>query len=209
MKSRCIVGVAWGMMVLGGSSRLRGQEPAGMARQLVEHFHMARIPQEGPWFTVTHVSTDRLDGAALPARYDGKGRAAGSVIYALETRADFSALHRLKTDETWHFYGGAPLELLLLHPDGHGETVILGPDVLRGQHPQFTVPRGVWQGSAPAANAGPEAYALFGCTLAPAFDYGDFEIGYRDELIRAYPKFVEPITRLTRPEFVTRPKPVP
>lgn len=178
--------------------------PTGMAKRLIEHFKMERIPQEGPWFSVVYVGTDRIEGSALPARYHGKAHATGSVIYAVETRTDFSALHRLQTDETWHFYGGDPLELLLLFPDGHGETVILGGDVFKGQQPQFTVPRGVWQGSAPVGDAGPEAFAYFGCQLAPAFEYEDFEIGYRDELQRTYPKFAERIGQLTRPEFATR-----
>ena len=180
--------------------------PVGMARRIIERFHMERIPQEGPWFSVTYASSDQIEGSALPARYGGKAHAAGSSILAVETPTDFSALHRLKTDETWHFYGGDPLELLLLYPDGHGETVILGPDVFRGQQPQFTVPRGVWQGSAPVGGGdNPEAYAFFGCQLAPAFGCEDFEIGYRDELTKRYPQFAEPIARLTRAEFAARP----
>ncbi len=179
-------------------------EPTGMARKLIEHFKMTRIPDEGCWFALSYQSADPLPPGSLPARYAPAARVAGSAIYALETPADFSALHRLQTDEIWHYYGGAPLELLLLYPDGHGETVTLGPDVLAGQQPQFVVPRGVWQGSRPVGDD-PEAYTLFGDTLAPGFDYSDFEPGYRDELQKAYPKFAQPIARLTRPEFATRP----
>ena len=125
--------------------------PGGMAGQLIAHFNMQKIPVEGPWFSVTYKSTDSLPVGALPSRYHGV-RLAGSAICALETRVDFSALHKLATDEIWHFYGGDPIEMLLLHPDGHGEIVIIGPDALGGQHPQFTVPRGVWQGSRPLCN---------------------------------------------------------
>lgn len=181
------------------------QSPSGPARAIIEHFHMERIPQEGPWFSVAYVGSEKIDGAALPPRYRGQAHATGSAILAVETAADFSALHRLQTDETWHFYGGNPLELLLLHPDGHGETVLLGADFARGELPQFTVPRGVWQGSAPVNGVGAEAYAFFGCQLAPGFEYADFEIGYRDELQRAYPKFADRIGKLTRAEFVVRP----
>lgn len=179
-------------------------EPAGMAKRLIDQLKMQRIPQEGPWFALTYQSTDLLEGKTLPARYQGADRSAGSAIYAVETAEDFSAMHRLKTDEIWHFYGGDPLELLLLHPDGHGEIVILGLDVLGGQHPQFVVPRGVWQGSRPMGK-GAEAYSFFGDTLAPGFDYQDFEIGYREELQKQYPQFASQIERLTRAEFAVRP----
>ena len=179
-------------------------EPVGTAKQIVEHFHMQRIPDEGPWFSASYVSNDLVLGAVLPARYHGKTHAAGSAIYCLITREDFSAMHRLATDETWHFYGGSPLEMLLLYPDGHGDKVILGSDVLAGQQPQFTVPHGVWQGSIPmGAEAG--AYSLIGDQLAPAFDYNDFEIGYRDTLQKAYPSFTTEVAGLTRSEFIKDP----
>ena len=179
-------------------------EPTGPARQLIDALKMEPIPQEGAWFALTYHSADALDAKNLPARYHGGDRLAGSAIYALETTHDFSALHKLQTDEIWHFYGGDPIEMLLLYPDGHGEVVMIGPDVLHGQHPQFVVPRGVWQGSRPLGD-GPDAYAFFGDTLAPGFDPRDFEIGYRDELQQQYPKFADHIARLTRAEFTTRP----
>ena len=177
-------------------------EPTGMAKQLIEHFHMQRVPQEGVWFSVSYVSIDTLPGASLPTRYHGKDHAAGSAIYDVMTREDFSALHKLQTDETWHFYGGDPIEMLLLYPDGHGETVVIGPDVFGGQHPQFTVPQGVWQGSAPAAG-GRGGFSFVGNQLDPAFGYEDFEIGYRDQLQKQYPMFAARIGELTREEFKT------
>jgi uncharacterized protein len=175
-----------------------------MAGKLIAHYHMQRIPQEGPWFTLTYQSDDSLDGGTLPARYAGRAHAAGSAIIALETARDFSALHRLQTDEVWHFYGGSAIELLLLYPDGHGRKVILGSNILAGELPQFTVPRGVWQGSAPRGTS-PLRYSLFGDQLSPAFIYEDFEMGYRDALQKVYPSFARDIERLTRAEFATTP----
>jgi predicted cupin superfamily sugar epimerase len=177
--------------------------PVGPAKKLIEHFKMKKIPVEGAWFHVTYGSKDTIPAAALPARY-GSPRVAGTAIYALATREDFSAMHRLKTDEVWHFYLGDPLELLLLHPDGRGEVVVIGPDVFAGQHPQYTVPAGVWMGGRPV-KATPEAYTFFGCTLAPGFDYGDFEIGYREELQAQFPAFSDLIAGWTRDEHVRRP----
>jgi len=177
------------------------------ARQLIGRFKMERIPQEGAWFAPTYRSEETVtiagDGGS---RYAGP-RAAYSAIYGVQTRADFSALHRLATDELWHFYDGAPLELVLLHPDGRGELVTLGRNLAAGEQPQFLVPRGVWQGSRPIGGDG--AWSFFGNTLAPGFDDADFEIGYRDKLQARYPAFAAKIAELTRPEHIRRPSPPP
>ena len=178
--------------------------PQGSAAQLIDHYHMQRIPQEGPWFSLTYASEDSIDGDSLPSRYAGRSHAAGSAIIAVETAAEFSAIHRLQTDETWHFYGGSPIDMLLLYPDGHGRKLTLGPDVMAGELPQFTVPHGVWQGSAPHGDS-PRRYSLFGDQLSPGFDYADFDMGYRDALERQYPAFARDIERLTRAEFATTP----
>jgi predicted cupin superfamily sugar epimerase len=94
--------------------------------------------------------------------------------------------------------------MLLLYPDGHGRRVTLGPDVSAGQYRQFTVPHGVWQGSAPRGGS-PRTFSFFADQLSPGFDYADFEIGYRDALQRQYPEFAADIARLTRAEFAAAP----
>jgi uncharacterized protein len=176
--------------------------PECVAQKLILHFKMQKIPAEGPWFALTYRSEDLLEAKSLSDRYRGN-RVAGTAIYAVQTNEDFSAMHKLATDEIWHFYGGDPLEMLLLYPDGRGEIVIVGPDVFSGQHPQFVVPRDVWQGSLPIG-AGLETYSFFGNTLAPGFEFQDFEMGYRDELQAKYPQFTDHIARRTRSEFVRR-----
>ncbi|MBO4260795.1 hypothetical protein GRC12_44330, partial [Streptomyces griseorubiginosus] len=105
--------------------RSRGGTPIGLEP----------IPREGGLFRQTWAGPERPDG-----------RPEGTAIVALLTADDFSALHRLPTDEIWHFYLGDPLELLLLAPDGTSRTTVLGPDVLGGQQIQFTVPAGTWMG---------------------------------------------------------------
>jgi uncharacterized protein len=177
--------------------------PPGVAGRLIAHFQMKRIPQEGAWFSVTYTSEDLLDGAALPPRYAGRPHAAGGAILAVVTPRDFSAMHRLKTDEVWHFHSGSPLKLLLLYPDGEGRTVTLGTNVFGGELAQFTVPKGVWQGAAPIT-ATARSFSFVGTQMSPGFDSSDFEIGYRDELVRRYPAFAQSIGRLTRAEFITR-----
>jgi predicted cupin superfamily sugar epimerase/mannose-6-phosphate isomerase-like protein (cupin superfamily) len=179
-------------------------QPPGMAGKLIGHYRMQKVPQEGCWFSLTYASTDALDGDALPARYEGRNHAAGNAIVALETPQDFSAFHRLQTDEVWHFYDGSPIDLLLLYPDGHGQRVRLGANVLAGELRQFTVPRDVWQGSAPHDKSA-SAYSFFADQLSPGFEYADFEIGYRDALQREYPAFAREIAQLTRAEFAVSP----
>jgi Uncharacterized conserved protein len=160
---------------------------------------MERIPHEGAWFAPRWVSETRAA--------DGM-RAAGSAILALVTRRDFSAMHRLRTDEIWHFYGGDAAELLLLHPGGGVERVRLGADVFAGEQPQVTVPAGVWMGARPVRDD-TEAYSFFGCTLAPGFDYADYEPGYRDKLQAGWPDASELIAELTREDSSTRPAGAP
>jgi uncharacterized protein len=193
-------------LCVAGNSYSSPASPAlpGMAGNLVDHYHMQKVPQEGCWFSLSYASDDSLDGDTLPARYAGRAHPAGNAIVALETPQDFSAMHRLQTDEVWHFYEGSPLDMLLLYPDGHGQKVTLGANVLAGELRQFTVPRGVWQGSAPRDKSA-AAYALFADQLSPGFDYADFEIGYRDALQREYPAFTRDIEHLTRAEFAVRP----
>lgn len=176
--------------------------PTGEAAKLIERLQMQKIPEEGAWFALTYRSDDVLPANSIE-RYKAVPHVAGSAIHGLVTRDDFSAMHVLQTDEIWHYYAGSPLELLLLHPDGRGEVVVLGPDVLMGQRPQVVVPRGVWQGAQPLGDG--DAYTLFGCTLAPGFEYGDFAIGYRDELQKSYPAFKAQIASLTRAEFASKP----
>lgn len=177
---------------------LRAAEPPAPAARLIERFKMEKIPDEGCWFSQTYRSTETIPGKDLPARYAGTDHSTGTAIYALETRAGFSALHRLNTDEVYHWYGGSAMEMLLLYPDGHGETLVLGPDVFRGERPQIVVPHGVWQGSRPVESAGPEAYTFFGTTVSPGFEYGDFRMASRTELLEAFPGFAGQIAALTR-----------
>ncbi|MEV7076460.1 cupin domain-containing protein [Streptomyces sp. NPDC091972] len=150
---------------------------------LVAHYGLEPIPREGGLFRQTWAGAERADG-----------RPHGTAIVALLTSDDYSALHRLPSDEIWHHYLGDPLDLLLLAPDGTARTAVLGPDVLGGQHPQFTVPAGTWMG---AVTRG--AWTFFGCTMAPGFTYEGYEHGDAAELTARYPAEAERIARLCRP----------
>jgi predicted cupin superfamily sugar epimerase len=104
-------------------------------------------------------------------------------------------MHRLASDEVFHFYVGDPIEMLQLKPDRQGEIVRMGKDIESGMTPQLLVPQGVWQGS--RLMAGGEV-ALLGCTVSPGFDYADYEQGTRELLTAEYPAFREMIRELTR-----------
>lgn len=163
------------------------------ADDLIRHFQLQPHPKEGGFFRETYRAGESFSASALPSRYAG-ARAAGTAIYYLLTPNTFSALHRLQTDEIFHFYLGSPVRMLQLHQDGSSKTIVLGPDVLVGQYPQVVVPRGVWQGS--LLEPGGE-FALLGCTVAPGFEYVDYDAGDRQTLLAQYPAAADLIRRLT------------
>jgi predicted cupin superfamily sugar epimerase len=104
-------------------------------------------------------------------------------------------MHRLWSDEIFHFYSGDPVEMLQLSPDGSGRVAILGSDILNGMQPQAVVGRGVWQGARLLKGG---KFALLGTTVSPGFEFADYESGHRDELIKSYPQFRELIIALTK-----------
>ena len=151
-------------------------------------------PCEGGWFVQTWRAEETIARNALPERYPA-ARAAGTCIYYLLEPWAFSEMHRLASDEIFHFYLGDPVEMLQLAPDGSARTVFLGPDLAAGQHPQLVVAKHVWQGSRLAPGG---RLALLGCTVSPGFDYADYEAGRAEPLTRAYPEYAELIRQLTR-----------
>ena len=164
------------------------------ADELIALLELEPLPIEGGFFRRTYTAADAVSAEALPARYGGPRDFCGAIYYLLGP-GDFSALHRLRTDEIYHFYLGDPVELLMLHPDGSHSAHTLGPDLRAGHVVQLVVPRGVWQGSHLAAGGG---CALLGTTMAPAYAQEDFEIGTHDALVAEYPACAELIAALTR-----------
>jgi predicted cupin superfamily sugar epimerase len=150
-------------------------------------------PKEGGYFRETYRCDEVVAAPALAPRYRSD-RSVSTAIYYLLTPSTYSALHRLQSDEVFHFYLGSPVRMLQLSAEGTGQTIVLGHDLTRGQRLQFVVPRGVWQGSflEPGGDL-----ALLGCTVAPGFDYADYESGSRDQLLAQYPQFADLIRRLT------------
>ncbi len=162
--------------------------------QLKALLQLKPLPVEGGYFAEVYRSPETLPKEALPARYGG-ARSMGTGIYYLLTPDTFSALHRLRSDEVYHFYLGDPVEMVQLWPDGSGKRVRLGSDLLQGMQLQTVVPQGVWQGSRLCPGG---RFALLGTTMAPGYDQADFEAGRRERLIQAYPQFKDAILALTR-----------
>ena len=149
---------------------------------------------EGGYFRQTYKAELRLPKSALPAGFTG-ARAASTAIYFLLEAKTFSAFHRLRSDELWHFYAGAPLLVHVIDPEGKYSTILLGSDPEPGQGLQAVVRAGCWFASHVADW---KSFALVGCTVAPGFDFDDFEMGKREELVARYPQHRELLERLTR-----------
>jgi predicted cupin superfamily sugar epimerase len=153
------------------------------ADQLIRTLGLQPHPKEGGHFRETYRSPRIVNG-----------RSVGTAIYYLLTPRTFSAIHRLASDEIFHHYLGDAVEMLMLMPDGSTRVERIGKDIAAGESPQVVVPAGVWQGSRLVAGGD---YALLGCTVAPGFDYADYEHGVRGELLSRYPKESQRITALT------------
>jgi predicted cupin superfamily sugar epimerase len=151
-------------------------------------------PCEGGWFRQTWKAEETIPQDALPERYSA-ARSAGTAIYYLLEPDTFSEMHKLASDEVFHFYLGDPVEMQQLWPDGTGRRIVLGSDIANGQLLQTVVPREVWQGSR-LIDGG--RFALLGCTVSPGFDYADYVSGKRNELVRQWPDWEQMIEKLTR-----------
>jgi predicted cupin superfamily sugar epimerase len=163
------------------------------AEEIKHRLGLEQHPCEGGYFVQTWKAQEEIPQAALPARYSG-ARAAGTAIYYLLEPSTFSEMHRLVSDEVFHFYLGDPVEMLQLWPDGSDRVVVLGDNLAAGMLPQVVVPKDVWQGSRLRPGG---QLALLGCTVSPGFDYADYETGKRAELMETYPGCAELIRRLT------------
>jgi hypothetical protein len=164
------------------------------AEDIIKKLGLKPHPNEGGFFAESFRSEEIIGRDNLPDRYSSD-RACSTCIYYMLTRETFSALHRLKTDEIFHFYLGDPVSMLLLYPNGHSKILTLGHDIMAGQQLQAVVLKNVWQGS--FLNEGGK-YALMGTTMAPGFDFDDYEHADKYELIEKFPDRKQMIERLTK-----------
>ena len=162
------------------------------ARYWIEKLQLDPHP-EGGYFRETYRSDVVLPREVLPSRFEG-ARAASTAIYFLMEGENFSAFHRLRSDELWHFYAGSPLLVHAINSTGAYWSVQLGNDPEAGEVPQAVVPAGHWFASHVTDW---KSWALVGCTVSPGFDFADFEIGSRAKLTELFPQHRDLILRLT------------
>ena len=149
---------------------------------------------EGGYFRETYRSTGEISRENLGAEYSGK-RNYSTCIYFLLTSESFSAFHRIVQDEIWHFYEGSPISFHMISPKGEYSGVIIGSSLDEGQVPQCVIPCGTWFAACVTDN---NAYSLVGCTVSPGFNFDDFELGNRKELLTRFPQHSSVIMELTR-----------
>lgn len=161
--------------------------------QLIDLLNLQKHP-EGGYFTETYRSDGVIPSEVLSNDIDGD-RNYCTGIYFLLTSDNFSAFHRIKQDEMWHFYEGSPLVVHMIDTEGNYSFQKIGLDFEDGQVPQFVVPKGVWFASEVLK---PNSYSFVGCTVSPGFDFVDFELADRNMLIAQFPKNSKIINRLSR-----------
>jgi hypothetical protein len=164
------------------------------AEKLKSLLNLVPLSIEGGYFAETYRSKEMISPDSLHGRYSS-ARSVGTAIYYLLEPGTFSEIHRVASDEIFHFYLGDPVEMLQLWPDGSGKQVLIGTDIESGMVPQVMVPHGVWQGARLVAGG---EFALLGCTVSPGFEYADYESGSRQLLGAAYPEHRDMIWALTR-----------
>lgn len=156
------------------------------AQTLIRTLDLAPHP-EGGFYRETFRGALRVSGPS------GE-RSAHTLIYFLLPAGVFSAFHRVTSDEVWHHYDGDPVDLHAIDEAGRYEVVTLGHKYDAGERPQHVIRAGVWQAAVPRGGR----FALCGCTVSPGFDFADFAMPPRAELLRMFPQHHDVITRLTR-----------
>ncbi len=163
------------------------------SESIIQKYNLQPHP-EGGFYAETYRSPEVIVHSALPDRFNGD-RAFSTAIYFLLPSGALSALHRIHSDEVWHFYAGDPLELLMITPEGEASTIIIGNDPQQGQHFQFVVPAGYWFASRCSVPSG--GYSFVGCTVSPGFDFADFEMAKRQELSQRFTQHSSLISTFT------------
>lgn len=161
--------------------------------RIIENLELAPHP-EGGYFRETYRSPGEIEQENLGANFEGK-RNFSTCIYFLLTSNDFSSFHRIKQDEIWHFYDGSAILLHVISPSGDYAKHLIGRDLEQGETPQHVVPAGCWFAAEVMEK---NAYSLVGCTVSPGFDFRDFEMKSRQELVSLFPDREAIITKLTR-----------
>lgn len=161
------------------------------ATEIIKFLQLREHP-EGGFYREVYRSGETIGERCLPDRYTGD-RAFGTAIYFLLTDSNISAFHRIRSDETWHFYAGQSLTLYQIDGVGELKTEVLGMDIFKGERPQITIDKETYFG----AKINGKGFCLAGCTVAPGFDFADFDMPGQEELLTRYPQHEGIIKLLT------------
>ena len=162
-------------------------------KTIINHLDLLPHP-EGGFFKESYRSPDMIPKNVIVGDFSGD-RNYSTGIYFLLTADNFSAFHRIKQDEMWHFYEGSPLLVHMIAPNGLYQMQKIGLNFELGELPQFVVPKGVWFASEVEVSGD---YSLVACTVSPGFDFQDFELAKRELLTKKFPQHTKIIKRLTR-----------
>ena len=163
------------------------------AEQYIDHLQLLPHP-EGGFYRETYRSEIKISNECLPQEFGGD-RTTSTAIYYLLKSGDYSAFHKIKSDECWHFYAGGRLLSHMIDVNGRYDLMPLGNNIGKGETLQFVVPANTWFASEPAPET---AFSLVGCTVAPGFDFRDFEMADKDQFLNEHFKHEDLIKRLCR-----------
>jgi predicted cupin superfamily sugar epimerase len=166
-------------------------DPTERMSEIIACLGLVPHPERG-FFAETH----RARTLVSAPTHDGPRSAGTGIYFLIAADAPATYLHRLLSDEIFHLYEGGPLEILCLYPDGGSDIARLGLDLGRGERPQVVIPAGTWFGTELVAGV---SYCLAGCTVAPGFEFADFELAEGPELAARYPAVADRIGRMSRP----------
>lgn len=162
------------------------------AEEVIKLLGLEPLPGEGGFYHQTYKAKGIIPASILP-QHSGE-RAYGTAIYYLVTPESFSALHLVPQDEIFHFYLGDAVEMLQIKENGETRTLLIGPDLKRGQRPQVVAPGNTWQGTRLLQGG---KWALLGCTVCPGFEFSDFKMKSREEFAKLFPQHKELIRKFT------------
>lgn len=163
------------------------------AEYYIKKLELQKHP-EGGWFKEVYRADELIKKEHLPERFTGE-RHHSTSIYFLLTSDTFSAFHRIKSDELWHFYAGSAATIYMIDESGKYSEILLGNDPGKGEVFQCVIPKGVWFGA--KVNSG-NSFMLAGCTVSPGFHFDDFELAERNNMLQKFPQHREIIEKLTR-----------
>ena len=163
------------------------------AKEYISKLQLTPHP-EGGYFKEIYRSGEIYKAGCLPERF-GKERAFSTSIYFLLEGKQISTLHRLKSDEIWHFYDGSAIIVYIFDETGRVNTKYSGNDIDNNESFQIVIPKGHWFG---AELKDKNSFGLIGCTVSPGFDFEDFERGDQNFLLKLYPENSEVIKKLTK-----------